>query len=105
QRIKVAAGVPEWPGKVYILATSDMNATATGAGNIYISLAWLDNAESEDEIVALLSHEFAHIYLHFDKLNDILPAADTSAAVLSLVGSLALDSAQRQGWNQIDTAM
>lgn len=104
-RIKDAAGVPEWPGHVYVLAAAGLEATASGAGNVYVSQAWLSSAESEDEIVALLSHEFAHVYLHYDKLNDVLPASDTAARVLAVGAALAIGSSNLQGWSPVDTGL
>ncbi|MEG1769784.1 MAG: M48 family metalloprotease, partial [Comamonas sp.] len=78
-RIKAAALVPQWPGEVYLLAQSSLSAYATGAGNIYISLPWLQSVQSEDELVALLAHEFGHIYLHYHSLEGASASADPAA--------------------------
>lgn len=53
---------------MHILVIDALSAYATGAGNIYLSLPWLDSVESDDELVALLSHEFGHISLHYHQL-------------------------------------
>lgn len=102
-RIKAAAGVPDWPGEVHIAAQSSLNAYVTAAGNIYIHLPWLTSVESEDELVSLLAHEFAHVYLHYHQLEGAIDAADTTADLLSLGLALANQSAQAAGWSQVDT--
>lgn len=67
QRIKTTARLSDAPGKVYITAASDAAAYATPDGNIYVSFGMLDAVQAEDEIVALLAHEFAHVALgHHD---------------------------------------
>lgn len=102
-RIKAAAGVPDWPGEVHITAQTSLQAYATAAGNIYIALPWLTSVESEDELVALLAHEFGHVYLHYHKLEGAIDAADTTADILTLGVALANQSAQAAGWSQVDT--
>ena len=102
-RIKAAAGVPDWPGEVHIAAQSSLNAYVTAAGNIYIHLPWLTSVESEDELVSLLAHEFAHVYLHYHQLEGAIDAADTTADLLTLGLALATQSAQATGWSQVDT--
>lgn len=102
-RIKAAALVPEWPGEVHLLAQSSLSAYATGAGNIYVSLPWLQSVQSEDELVALLAHEFGHVYLHYHSLEGAIASADTAAGFASLGLGIAYKTAQAQGWNQVDT--
>ncbi len=102
-RIKAAAMVPNWPGEVHLLAQSSLSAYATAAGNIYISLPWLQSVQSEDELVALLSHEFGHIYLHYHSLEGAIATADTAAGFASLGLGLAMKTAQAKGWHQVDT--
>lgn len=62
-RIKTEARLSDAPGKVYISAASDPAAQASPDGNIYVNFGMLRNIESEDEVVALLAHEFAHVAL------------------------------------------
>lgn len=102
-RIKTQAGVPAWPGQVYILANDALNAYATGAGNIYVSLPWLTSVESEDELVALLSHEFGHIYLHYHQLEGAVEDANTAAGVVGVGVALAKKTGQATGWTQLDS--
>lgn len=102
-RVKAAAGVPDWPGEVHISAQSPLHAFATAAGNIYITLPWLTSVQSEDEIVALLAHEFGHIYLHFHQLEGAVEIADTTAGVLAIGVALAGKTAQAAGWTQVDS--
>jgi Zn-dependent protease with chaperone function len=102
-RIKAAALVPEWPGEVHLLAQSSLSAYATAAGNIYLSLPWLQSVQSEDELVALLAHEFGHVYLHYHSLEGAIASADTAAGFASLGLGIAYKTAQAQGWSQVDT--
>ena len=102
-RIKTQAGVANWPGGVHILANSALDAYATGAGNIYISLPWLTSVQSEDELVALVSHEFGHIYLHYHQLEGAVADADTAAGFLALGVAVAKKTAQATGWNEVDS--
>lgn len=66
-RIKHEAKLANAPGKVYLTADSTPSAEASADGNIYVSISMLRNIENEDEIVALLAHEFGHVALgHHD---------------------------------------
>ena len=88
-KVRTEAGVPQWPGKVYILANSGLDAYTQRSGNIYISLGYLQEAENEDELVALLAHEFSHSYLEYDALRSSLLKTDNVAdvsTVLSFIG-------------------
>lgn len=102
-RIKTQAGVADWPGGVHILANNALQAYATGAGNIYISLSWLTSVQSEDELVALLSHEFGHVYLHYHQLEGAVADADTAAGFLALGVAVAKKTAQATGWTEVDS--
>ncbi|HEX9173313.1 MAG TPA: M48 family metalloprotease, partial [Telluria sp.] len=62
--MKRSAGVPDWPGGVHIIADSTLNAAASASGNIYLHMGFIRSAETEDEIFAVLAHEFAHVYLN-----------------------------------------
>lgn len=102
-RIKVRAGVPDWPGRVYILATPALEAYATAAGNIYLSTSWIADATSEDELVALLGHEFGHIYLHYHQLEGAVQDADEFMKYTSVGVALARRTAQATGWTAVDS--
>ena len=102
-RIKTQAGVAGWPGGVHILASDALQAYATGAGNIYVSMPWLTSAQSEDELAALLSHEFGHVYLHYHELEGAVQGADTVTGFLALGVGIAKKTAQATGWNEVDT--
>ena len=102
-RIKKQAGVPDWPGSVHIVANEALSAYATGAGHIYVSLPWLESVESEDEMVALLSHEFGHVYLHYHQLEGAVEDANTTAGVVTLTVSIAKKTGQATGWTQVDS--
>lgn len=67
QRLTDNTGVTGIPGKIKVRATSDLAASATADGNIFIGLSWLIYAQSEDEIAAIIAHELSHILLgHFN---------------------------------------
>ena len=104
-RIKIQAGVKAWPGSVYILANDSLQAYATGAGNLYVSMPWLTSVQSEDELVALLSHEFGHIYLHFHQLEGVVADADSASGLLALGVAVAKKTAQQTGWTEVDTLL
>ena len=103
--IKQAAGTPQWQGAVYITASSSLEAYCTGAGNIYVSLGWLDAAESEDEIVALLSHEFGHVYLNALQLEGTVAGTDEIAKWAAVGLSLAKKTGNATGWTPVDTLL
>jgi len=104
-RIKTQAGVPAWPGGVQVVANESLEAYATAAGNIYVSLPWLTSVESEDELVALLSHEFGHVYLHYHQLEGAIEGADMAAGTVGIGVALAKKTGQVAGWNQLDSLM
>jgi len=104
-RIKAAAGVPGWPGAVHVTASPALDAYSTGAGNIYLSIGWLSSAESEDEIVAILSHEFGHIYLDYHQLETANVAGDQVVALAALGASLALKAGSAAGWSPVDSVI
>ncbi|WP_198155394.1 M48 family metalloprotease [Candidatus Burkholderia verschuerenii] len=45
--------------------------------------------DSEDEIFALLSHEFGHVYLNHYASNDVKTAGESAAALTTLAWSYA----------------
>jgi predicted Zn-dependent protease len=46
-----------------ILASPAFAAYSTPDGNIYLSMAWLENLENADEVAAILAHEHSHVLL------------------------------------------
>ena len=101
-KIKKQAGFPNWQGKVYIVANSNLTAYATAAGNIYISPSWISTAQSEDEIVAILSHEFGHVYLHYHELEKTKVTADQAADWITLGAAIAQNTNALNGWPVAD---
>lgn len=66
-KLKVASGVTEIPGKVLIAANDQLDAGSSADGNITVSLGYIRSLKSEDEFAALLAHELAHVLLrHHD---------------------------------------
>jgi predicted Zn-dependent protease len=104
-RIKTKAGVADWPGEVYILATPALDAYSTEAGNIYVSPNWVAGAQSEDELVALLGHEFGHIYLHYHRLGDTIQGSDQLATLAAVGVALTRKTTQQTGWTAVDTVV
>ena len=104
-KIKQGAGVPHWPGAVYITAVSELDAYCTGAGNIYLSLGWLESAESEDEIVALLAHEFGHVYLNAHQLGTAVTTGDQAAKWTAVGVALAKKTGNVAGWSVVDSLL
>lgn len=100
-KIKQTAEVPDWPGRVYISSESTLNAHATGAGNIYVNIAVLQSFESEDEIFALLSHEFSHVYLGHQSAFRARLVTESAALVAIGIKTLAKEVNTR-GWGSQD---
>lgn len=66
-RIKLETGIPNLPGKVYLTSSEGLDAYTTPDANIFLGFGFLKNLSTEDEVVAILAHELAHIiYGHFD---------------------------------------
>lgn len=66
-QVKQVSPRPNLPARVYVIYDTSLNADTTPAGNIFVSLGWLKQAHSEDELLALIAHEYGHIALkHYD---------------------------------------
>ncbi|SDH78053.1 Peptidase family M48 [Paraburkholderia steynii] len=102
RKIKAASDTSDWPGSVHITAESALTASSSGAGNIYISLGWLQSAESEDEIYSVLSHEWGHVFLGHHSAHTVGNLGDTSLLLASLGWSYANRKAADTGWNGVD---
>jgi beta-barrel assembly-enhancing protease len=100
-KIKETAGVPDWPGKIYIASDSSLNAHTSAAGNIFINIAVLQSFESEDEIFALLSHEFSHIYLGHQAAYNSQMLTD-SVALLAIAAQTGGKGINLGGWGSQD---
>lgn len=101
RQLKNQGGHPEWPGEVYVLADTSLKSNATPAGNIYLSLGWLQSIESEDEIFALLAHEFGHIYLGHHVVYDVSNAGDAASRLAALGIALADKTSNAAGLNGV----
>lgn len=89
QKIRTEAGVPDWPGKVYITASSSLDAYTQHSGNIYVSLTFLEQIQNEDELVGLLAHEFAHSYLAYAELQSTVMQTDKASDIASTISYVA----------------
>ncbi len=68
-RLLASSGVTEVPGKVLVEANTSLQASATADGNILISMAWMPDVTSEDELAAIIGHELAHVLLKHQSAN------------------------------------
>ena len=101
-KLKTSAGVPAWPGKVYIVADTSLNAHSSPSGNLYINLALIQSADSEDEIFAVLSHEFAHVYLNHQMAHDSAFLAGTAGAAGKYIATFLDSDKNPTGWRAAD---
>lgn len=102
-KAKQLAEVPDWPGKVYVSSDTTVNAHSSAAGNIYINIGVLRSAESEDEIFAVITHEFAHIYLNHQTAYRANLMTGTAVFLGKLVVIAATKNAGGDAWNAGDT--
>lgn len=100
--IKKTAGTPSYPGSVHVIGDTSLNANSSQGGNVFVSVGWLQFAESEDEIFAILSHEFGHVYLNHHAIYDARTAGDTSIEVVSLAWTIANKQPGANEWTGID---
>jgi beta-barrel assembly-enhancing protease len=101
-KIKVATQTTDWPVTVHVTADTSLNASSTAAGNIYLPIGWLMSAESEDEIFAILSHEYGHIFLNHYAVYDVRNAGNTSALLAGVTWSYVNRKVADHGWNGLD---
>ena len=68
---RIQKSVPGSPAAARVYATPNTEFTATSFqdGGIYISYKMLDSLESEDELAAVIAHEYAHVLLRHYKTN------------------------------------
>jgi Zn-dependent protease with chaperone function len=106
-KLKVSAGVPDWPGKVYIAANTTLDAHSSDAGNIYLNLALVQQAESEDEIFGVMAHEFGHIYLNHQSARNTKFVTDVVGQVSSVLQTVEDNSnaTDRDRWKISDSLM
>lgn len=57
------------PARVYVNPAPSFTAYGTNDGAIFVSSTMLESVESEDELAALLAHEYAHILLDHHATN------------------------------------
>ncbi len=102
--IKRAAGMESVPGRVVVTASSLLNATTSADGNIYIGIGFIRNLTTEDEIIALLSHEFAHAAFNHNSSDivaksqqNLINAADQASSLNQKFGRLAPAAGSKGG--------
>jgi beta-barrel assembly-enhancing protease len=79
------SGVVGVPGRVMILASPAFAAYSTPDGNIYLSMAWLENLESADEVAAILAHEQSHVLLKHHT-SDLISSMQRKGQALHEIG-------------------
>jgi Zn-dependent protease with chaperone function len=52
------------PARVHVIPDSDFSARTYGSGDIFVAAGALESMESEDEVAAMLAHEYSHVLLH-----------------------------------------
>lgn len=72
---KSLPGTPT-PARVYTTPNTEFNASSFQDGGIYISYKVLGALESEDELAAIIAHEYAHVLLQHYQTNWIDSAAN-----------------------------
>ncbi len=97
-QIKKASPTPDLQAEVFITAERGLVAETTEAGNIFISRGWLETADNEDELLALLAHEFGHIALNHHGL-DWASKAQKQAQVYSALLMAASNMLAKTGGN------
>ena len=70
-KLKLASGVEQIPGKILIAANDQLDAGSTPDGNIFISSGYIRDIKSEDQLAALLAHELSHVLLRHHDTNVI----------------------------------
>jgi len=84
-RLKKAAGEPSKQVKVYIIATPEVNAFSVPNGDIFICSGLLEALDNVDEIMAVLGHEYDHMFHHdsIGKLKEMKGAKTTSLLIVA----------------------
>lgn len=57
------------PARVYVMPGRDFSAYSTKDGGIFLAVGMLESLESEDEVSAVLAHEYAHVLLRHHDTN------------------------------------
>lgn len=70
-RLVNASEVTNVPGQILVVANTAYMAKASADGNIYVAMAWLPDAQTEDELAAIIAHELAHVLLKHQSTNII----------------------------------
>jgi predicted Zn-dependent protease len=98
RRIAAAAGRNDAPALI-LSAAPGLDAYATANGSIVVSLAWIVSVESEDEMVALLSHEYAHMALAHHGSDRVGQAARWANVLFQATGSARTGTSA--GWGDL----
>lgn len=80
---KSLPGTPQ-AARVHATPNTEFNAASYQDGGIYIPYKVLETLESEDELAALIAHEYAHVVLQHYKTNWV----DTAATLAYSAGTL-----------------
>lgn len=103
EAIRKTVGISDMPGSVRITANPGFKANTTPDGNIFISMGWIQSLENEDQVMALLGHEFCHAaFKHHD--SDILGKLGRRLHDASAVASTLQTQLRTKGQSQSLTA-
>lgn len=88
ERLKIASGVENIPGQIYLVAENAWSAKASADGNIYIPIGMLGDINSEDVFAALLAHELSHAILNHTDSDMFVKVSKKSVYATSFVNRL-----------------
>jgi len=86
---RVARNTPiaDWDFKFFVLDDDEINAFTTGGNHMYIYTALFQKCDTEDELAAVMAHEFAHVYArHVQKGTDRQMRTMLAAAGVGALG-------------------
>lgn len=72
------------PARVYVTPDTGFTATSYEDGGIYLSYKVLQSLESEDEVAALIGHEYAHVLLDHYNTNWVNTAASLTYSAANM---------------------
>lgn len=82
--------------KFHFVNSKTVNAFTTGGEHMYIYTALFQNCQTEDELVAVMAHEFAHVYgRHVQKGTQRQYGIIAAAAAAGVVGAAVADKDKR----------
>jgi hypothetical protein len=93
---KLVATIPQqysWPFQFHAIAQKEINAFALPGGPMFVNIGTITAADNEAELVAVMAHEMAHVYMQHSakqagKTSAIAGIAGLAGAILGAGGGL-----------------